>query len=162
MGQKELLLTLGAIALFSMISFRINQATVRNSEAIYAQQAEFFALSLAQRFVEEAKTKAFDEFTIAGNPATIPGGFTGSPGSGGGEDYPDFDDVDDFNGYTTTVDTKMGMMSVTVVVSYVQDTNLDTAVSPWTFYKKMTVTVRSDYLLQPVRAEYVFAFQKNT
>ena len=162
MGQRELLLTLGAIVLFSMITFRINQATVRNSESIYDRQAEFYALSVAQRFIEEAKTKAFDEFTIAGNPGSVPGGFTGTPtGSGGGENYPDFDDVDDFNGYSATIDTKMGQMSVSVEVDYVEDSDLETAVNPRTFYKKMRVTVQSDYLLSPVRAEYVFAFQKN-
>ena len=163
MGQRELLLTLGAIFIFSTITLRINQATVRNSESIYDRQAEFYALSVAQRFIEEAKTKAFDEFTIAGNPGSIPGGFNATPmGSGPLENYPDFDDIDDFNGYSATIDTKMGQMSVSVDVDYVEDSDLETTVNPTrTFYKRMRVTVQSDYLLSPVIAEYVFAFQKN-
>ncbi|MFQ5771795.1 MAG: hypothetical protein ACE5HX_14770 [bacterium] len=163
MGQRELLLTLGAIVIFSLTTLTVNRLTVRNSEAVYGQQAEFYALSVAQQFVEEAKVKAFDENTIAGNPISMPGGFTSTPmGPGVSESYPNFDDVDDFNGLTTTVTTKMGPMSVNIAVDYVQDTNLDSIVNPTkTFYKKMTVTVQSAYLPNPVTARYVFAFQKN-
>lgn len=163
MGQRELLLALGAITLFSITSVTINRLSLRNSEAIYAQQAEFYAVSVAQQFVEEAKTKAFDELSIVGNPATMPSGFSPTPmGPGVDESYPNFDDVDDFNGYTTTLSTDMGDMNVTIAVDYVSDANLDSVVSPVkTFYKKMFVTVQSDYLNSPVAVQYVFAFQKN-
>ncbi|MFQ5864306.1 MAG: hypothetical protein ACE5IW_03660 [bacterium] len=163
MGQRELLLTIGAIVIFSLMSLSINRLAVRNSVAITDQQIEFFGVSLAQRFIEEAKVKAFDENTIVGNPAIMPSGFTSVPmGPGVGEVYPNFDDVDDFNGFTTTESTNMGNMDVSISVDYVSDANLDSVINPTkSFYKKMTVTVQSDYLNHSITAEYVFAFQKN-
>ncbi len=163
MGQRELLLTIGAIVIFSITSLSINRSMLRNSEAIYSRQAEIFAMSVAQQFIEEAKTKAFDENTIidtGGSPSI----FTGSPlGPGGGENYPYFDDIDDYNGFSTTDSDILGEMitSVNISVNYVNDTNLEVAVSSRTYYKKMRVTVNSDYFDNPVTAEYVFAFQKN-
>ncbi len=162
MGQRELLLTLGAIAIFGLTTLSINRLALNNSTAIVNQQVELYALNLAQRLIEEAKTRAFDENVISSSPA-LPGGFTGTPmGKGGGESYPNFDDVDDFNGLTRTENTPMGQMQITVAVNYVSEANLDSIVDPTrTFYKKMSVEVQSVALNHPVRAEYVFSFQKN-
>ncbi|MFQ5822669.1 MAG: hypothetical protein ACE5JB_01285 [bacterium] len=162
MGQRELLLTIGAIIIFSISSFSVNQLALRNSEAIYMQQAEFYAVKLAQQFIEEAKIKAFDETTIVGNPVSIPSDFKSIPmGPEGGETYPNFDDVDDFNGFSTSIATNIGAMTISLSVDYVNETDLDSVVTTQTFYKKMSVTVQSDYLTNLVTAHYVFAYQKN-
>ncbi|MFQ6114023.1 MAG: hypothetical protein ACE5NG_08015 [bacterium] len=158
MGQRELLLTIGAIVVFSLTSLSINRLSLRNTEAIYGQQAEFYAVSVAQRFIEEAKVKAFDENTIIGT-VTDPSGFsTLGPDT---ESYPNFDDVDDYDGYSTTDPSIIGTIvdSVSISVVYVQDDLADSGSK--TYYKKMTVTAYSDYLNNPVRADYVFAYQKN-
>lgn len=160
MGQQELLLTLGAIVAFSIASLAINQNTVRNTEAVYQRQAEFYALSMAQRFIEEAKTREFDEKAInapVGNPTQ----FINPLKKDGTEAYPDFDDVDDFVDVPTTFTSDLGTMTVAIAVSYVTDTNLDDAAGTRTFYKKMQVTVTTPYLTNPVVVRYVFAFQKN-
>jgi hypothetical protein len=158
MGHRELLLTLGAIITFGILTLRINLSVVKSSEAVYGQQAEINALSLAQQFIEEAKLKAFDENTVAG---TVPNetGFTnaGSLGPEGGA----LDDIDDYDGTNTSVPTPIGNMNVTITVHYVQESDLETSVSSRTYYKKMTVTVQTAYLSNPVSAEYVFAFHKN-
>ncbi|MFQ5601902.1 MAG: hypothetical protein ACE5HS_01385 [bacterium] len=162
MGQRELLLTIGAIVIFALTTLSVNRRNLSNTDAILQRQAEFLAVGVAQRFIEEAKVKAFDENTINGNPISMPSGFTGSPlGPGEGESYPNFDDVDDFNGLTTTVPTNMGPMSVNVEVQYVHETKLDSVVSTKTFNKKMTVTVDCSYLNKPVALTYIFAFLKN-
>jgi len=158
MGQQQLMLTIGAIVLFSLVSLSVNRLLLNHTDAIYGQQAEFYAAKLAQRFIEEAKVKAFDETTIVGTVST-PDGFSLGPGTG--ESYPNFDDVDDFNGFATTLSTNIGAMTVSISVDYVQETNLDSVVSTKTYYKKMSVTVQSDYLISPVTAHYVFGFQKN-
>lgn len=160
MGQKELLLTIGAITIFALVSLSVNRHILINTDAIYGRQAEFYAAKLAQRFIEEAKVKAFDESTINNTPSNIPNDFS-SLGPGGSESYPNFDDVDDFNGFSTTVATKVGPMTVNIAVAYVNETNLDSVVTSKTYYKRMTVTTQSDYLNAPVTMRYVFAFQKN-
>jgi hypothetical protein len=158
MGQRELLLTIGAIIIFSLTSLSINQLSLRNSEAIYGQQAEFYAVSVAQRFIEEAKAKAFDENTITGTVSAPSGFSTLGPDT---ESYPNFDDVDDFSGFSTTDPSIIGTIvdSVAIAVSYVQEDLTETV--SHTYYKKMTVTAFSDYLNSPVQADYVFAYQKN-
>lgn len=163
MGQREFLLTLGAIVIFGMTVLSVNRLALSNSEAIVNQQVELYALNLAQRLIEEGKTRAFDEFTISNTPATLPAGFTPTPlDHGVTEAYPNFDDVDDFNGLTLVQTTPMGQMTVTVAVNYVSEANLDSIVDPTkTFYKKMSVQVQSEALSNAVQAEYVFAFQKN-
>ncbi len=163
MGSRELILTIGAIVIFSLTTLSINRLTLGNSEATINQQIELYALNLAQRFIEEGKTRAFDETTIANTPASMPAAFGTPPLTHGvSESYPSFDDVDDFNGLTLTEATPVGQMQVNVAVNYVSEANLDSVVNPTkTFYKKMTVTVTSDALAIPVRSEYVFAYQKN-
>jgi len=161
MGQQQLMLTLGAIVLFSLVSLSVNRLVLNHTDAIYGQQAEFYAIKLAQRFIEEAKVKAFDENTINATTGSVNGFKLPPMGPEPVESYPNFDDVDDFNAFTTTLSTNIGAMTVSISVDYVQETNLDLVVATKTFYKKMSVTVQSDYLTSPVTAHYVFAFQKN-
>ncbi len=143
-----------------MTSLAINQNTVRNTEAVYQRQAEFYALSMAQRFIEEAKTKEFDEKAI-NTLVTSPTAFINPLKADGTEAYPNFDDVDDFVEAPTTFVSDLGNMTVNIAFTYVADTNLDVSAGTRTFYKRMQVTVTTPYLTNPVVARYVFAFQKN-
>lgn len=164
MGQSELLLTIGAIVAFSVTSLTVNRLMVRNNDAIYDQQTEFYALGLAQQIIEEAKVKEFDENTIDGSVTTASGFTTGSGGLGkdSGESYPhNFDDVDDYIDIPSPQTTAIGPMTVNVSVFYVQETDLDTNAGSKTYYKKMIVTVQSPDLVNQVTAEYVFGYQKN-
>lgn len=155
------MLTIGAIILFGIASLTANQLMVRNSEAIYNRQAEFYAISVVQQYIGEAKTKAFDEKTIVGHPGSLPSGFSATLGPESGEVYPHFDDVDDFNGYTTTLTTNVGTMAITISVGYVNEANLDAVVGTPTYYKKIRVTAQSNYLSSPVQADYVVAYHRN-
>jgi hypothetical protein len=159
MGQSELLMTLGAIVTFSLLTLSINRSVIAQSEGIYNQQIELYTMGIAQRFIEEAKTKAFDESAI--NSVSDPSNFTPTPASHGPEIYPYFDDVDDFVDAPGTITTPLGSMSVTIAIDYVNDTDLNTSAGTNTYYKKMTVTIQNRYLNRPVVADYVFAYQKN-
>jgi len=159
-GQQQLLLTIAAIIIFGMSMLSVNQRSVEQAEAIYRQQAELYALSIAQGIIEEAKTKAFDEYTVQ-RLATAPSDFSASAGSGGGENYPTFDDVDDLVDIITDTTTNLGQMSIAVDVRYVEDSDLETPVAYRTYYKKMTVSVFNPYMLDTVKVNYVFAYQQN-
>lgn len=163
MGQQQLFLTLGAVVLFGIVTASVNVNIARNTEAVYDQQIVAYAANLGQRFVEEAKTRAFDEASVVNSPASIPGNFhaPGDLGPDGSEAYPNFDDVDDFHEYTATVGTDMGNMSVSIEVYYVLKTNLDSDAGGKTRFKKMTVNVSSTELQKPVLIAYVFSYQKN-
>ena len=160
MGQQELLLTIGAIIIFGMTVVSTNLLTVEQTEAIYRQQAELYALSIAQGYIEEAKTKAFDEKTIQ-NSANSASDFTSSASVESGETYPAYDDIDDFVNIPTDTTTNLGQMSVNIDVQYVDDGDLQSPVGYRTYYKKMTVSVFNEYLVDTVRVDYIFAYQKN-
>ena len=164
MGYRELLLTLGAMVVFGMTVISVNENVVNSTEAIYDQQVEYLAMMMAQKIIEEAKRKAFDENTINKESSVTVSTFSpsGSLGPGGGESYPyDFDDVDDYNGLAVT-DSSAGIkMTIEVKVDYVAFPNLMTPVGSKQFYKLMVVTVKSPYLQKPIEAAHVFAYQKN-
>lgn len=151
MGQQQLLLTIGAIVIFGISSLAVNQKMVRQSDAIYQQQATFFATAIAQQYIEEAKLLAYDENTITNSTAN----FT-PPGNLGG---PDFDDVDDLNDDPPVTLSDPISMTVDFEVRYVTE-NLAN-INAEKFHKKLTVIVTSPYLTHPVTAEYVFAYHKN-
>ncbi|MDZ7261547.1 MAG: hypothetical protein ONB05_05515 [candidate division KSB1 bacterium] len=146
MGTRELLLVLGAIILFSMTSLSVNRTIFYNKEAIWANEFEAAAIAIAQQYIEEAKTKAFDEVIYSTVP-TGPSDFTrpSSLGPEAGETYP-FDDFDDYNGFVTTVGTPRNSYTVSIQVGYVFDGAPDSLLSAQTYCKKITVTVANDLL----------------
>ncbi len=164
MGYRELLLTLGAITIFGLTMLGVNEHMISGTEGIYDQQAEYLAMNIAQKYIEEAKTKAFDEKSINKESSITQNSFTknSSLGPDGGESYPyNFDDVDDFDGLAVTDTSTVIAMDVLISVAYVRAANLTTPVTSKEFYKLMSVEVRNNYLQYPVRAVYVFSYQKN-
>ena len=163
MGHRELLLVLGALILFGVTMLSTNRYVVDQNESIIQREYEFYAISLAQSFIEEGKTKEFDVEIINASPP-VPSGFTGNGqlGPGAGESYPNFDDVDDYNGLSLTDSTSRGNFDVTIEVGYVKETTPEIIeVSQKTFYKKMIVTIANPYLIQPVQLDYIFSYFGN-
>ena len=116
-------------------------------------EIEYYAISMAQRIIEEAKTRKFDLFAP-------PQDFTApwSLGPANYESYPLVNDVDDYHRFDRTINTPQGPYRVQVQVYYVEETNIDHIVSHRTNYKKMTVTVTSDYLSHPIVLNHVFSY----
>ncbi len=164
MGHRELLLTLGAMVIFGLTSITVNQNIINSSEALYDQQVEYLAMNVAQKYIEEAKTKAYDHNTINKERTVTINSFAHPTGMGhaGHESYPHgFDDIDDFNGLDIEDNSTGIPMQVEVVFQYVEAGDLNTPVATRQYYKKMTVNVTNDYLPNEVVASYIFSYQKN-
>jgi hypothetical protein len=162
MGQRELLLLLGAITLFGVAAFNVKRFSVDQNESMLRRQIEFYAVSLAQSFIEEANAKAFDAQDT--NPSSPdPEDFTdlAALGPEAGEVYPGFNDVDDYDGFFKTDTTSLGAFKVNIQVGYVQETNPNVVVNTKTFYKKAAVTVTHEFLKMPVNLNHVFGYRKN-
>jgi len=166
MGQRELLLVLGALILFGITMLNTTRYVADQNESLYLLEFEYYAVALAQSFIEEAKTKAFDA-NFVNTAILVPDDYTDpdslgvdtlpdSLGLGPVETYPNFSDIDDFNGYTVTDSTSRGEFTLNIQVGYVTDTDPDVIVGVRTFYKNMTVTVSNEYLVSPVQVSYVF------
>ena len=162
MGNRELLLLLGAITIFGVLVSNTNRYMVEVKDVSMQREFTTYANSLAQSVIDEAKTKAYDGKVVGGSPP-LPAGFTGHGALGPepGEVYPNFDDVDDYNGFTGADSLMLGDYSINVWVNYVNETTPDDSVHQKTFCKKMTVQVTSDYLNHPLETSYVFGYMKN-
>lgn len=164
MGNRELMLVLGALVIFGITTLTANQFVASQSDAMLQHEFEYFAASLAQGYIEEAKNMAFDQNVINNTPSSLPSGFTNanSLGPGGSEVYGTYNDVDDFNGYSETIDSGRGDFEVNITVGYVNAATPDSLMTTTkSFYKKMIVTVTNDMLDHPVSMHYVFGYIKN-
>jgi hypothetical protein len=165
-GYSEVIQTMAAMVIFSMILLSANSMIHRNSMLQIDGELEQEVISLGQEIIEEARSKSFDNVTVNASapPASIPGGFTaaGSLGADSGESTRTaFDDFDDYDGWTTTMTTTHGDFTVSVEVFYVDDTNFLQISSPSTF-KKIEVTVESEFLRDgDDPKQYVLEFIRN-
>jgi len=161
MGQRELLLVLGALILFGLTMLSTNRYVIDQNESVIQREFEFYSISLAQTFIEEAKTKAFDEKVINGtvnNPGQLTLWNLLGPE---GETHPNFDDVDDYNGLTLTDSTGSDEFDVSIEVGYIDETDPETIVNNRHYYKRMNVTISNPFLIQPLVLGFVYAYIQN-
>ena len=153
-GYSELLQTMAAMVLFSLILMTSNKIILLNSQKEVESEVEKRAITIAQTYIDEARVLPFDANTTAGPPADIPEDFTNTGPGGGENSRADFNDFDDYHGWTENVDWVQGSgdqaFQVSIQVLYVQEANnFDMAMGStnnYTEYKKMEVTVTSDFL----------------
>ncbi len=149
----QVLLVLGAVLLFAMMLPSLNEAILYNDLNQLVTQVESSALGLAQGFLSEAATKAFDENTITVVPL-FPDQLTptDSLGSDVGENYPNFDDLDDFADLALVDTTAFASIQFTVAgaVDYMNPNNPGIISLSQTFIKRLRVTVTSSFLIDPV------------
>lgn len=164
MGEREMFLVLGAMFFFTMTSLSVNRFCLNNNETMMKSEFDYYAISLAQGIIEEAKTRAFD-VAVEGTPpplSNLPGAFTYPCGPRNDEHYPNFTDVDDYNGLTLNITANVNgpkvNYTVQVVVGYVTEYNLNTFVYYKTFHKKMIVAVTSNFISSPVVLTHVFSY----
>ena len=107
--------------------------------------------------MEEIKEKAFDQKTvdfqaIAVNQLTA----ANALGHGASEVWPNYNDIDDYNGYSKDVDLPHAEgYTVTCAVNYVDADG--SILSTQSYYKKVTVTVGSKYLNNPITMSFIFS-----
>lgn len=154
-GFSELLQTMAAMVLFSLILLTSNRMIFLNSQKEVESSAEKKAITIAQTYIEEARALPFDANSISGPPGTVPDGFTACGPGSGETTRADFNDFDDYHGFNDTVDWQPGSgdnaFDVDIEVLYVSPSaDFDIASghtgTPYTEFKKMVVTVTSDYL----------------
>jgi hypothetical protein len=159
--NTESFLTIGALLLFSLVSLNFNSTVLSNTTVEVENKVYLTAFSLADDLIEEIKQKAFDAATLD-FPTTDPSTLTAAIDLGHGwwETYPDYNDIDDFNGFVQSVSAPHAEgFEITCVVQYVDGDDPDQIVSTQTFYKKVTVTVDSPYLRNPIQLSHIFTLK---
>lgn len=147
-GYSEVLQTIGAMVIFSMILMSANGMITRNTLMQVEGELEQEVVAVAQDIIEEGHTKEFDEQSQgAAPPVNIPSDFTEpsnlGPDSEGSRQ--DFDDFDDYNGWENTIETSHGQFNIRVEVFYV-DPNTFEKTNYETTFKKMQVFITNDFL----------------
>ena len=99
MNTGQMMITLGALALLSLVILRVNNGFLNTSSILLDSKLGVLATSIGTSIIEEATGKAFDEATVDNSVSSLSS--LSSPTDlkkDSGEDYPNFDDFDDFNG----------------------------------------------------------------
>jgi len=164
-GYSEVLQTIGAMVIFSMILLTSTRMIQRNTYMQIEGELEQEVVAVAQDVIEEARTKEFDEVSVNATapPAKIPGGFTSPSGLGPGSatKRSEFDDFDDYNGWEDVINTEHGEFNIRAEVFYVDGTNFEKTSSRTTF-KKLKVYIESKYLKTGgSQTEYTLEFVRN-
>jgi hypothetical protein len=158
-GKSDLLLVLGAMMVFSLLTVNVNSFLLKNNIIQVNSELNFNAVSLAQNIIDVARTKSFDETTTNGNqPAVIPSGFSTTLGPESGETYQNFNDFDDYNNYTKKDTTESGVYTALISVNYVTGTNYTQISSIPTIYKRMIVKITSKNLKDTVRVSFIKSY----
>ena len=161
MNSGHTFLSIGALLLFSLVSLNFNSSVLSSTTVDVENKVYLTAFSLADDLIEEVKQKAFDAATI-NFPTTDPSTLTSADNLGHGwwETYPDYNDIDDFNGFIQSVSTPHAEdYQVSCIVQYVDGDDPDEIVSTQTFYKRVTVTVDSPYLSNPIQLSHIFTLK---
>ncbi len=160
MNTGQMLLTLGAIILLSVLTLRLNNNNLQTEKVLLNTKFGVLATSLATSTIEEANSKAFDVATedtmvTSTSQLTSPSGL----GPKSGETYPNFNDFDDFDGFVR-IDSTMpsAVFKIEATVAYVNPSNPDSTVSTQTWHKKITVSVSSPLMKDTVRLSSIFSY----
>ena len=147
MNTSQMLITLGALILLSLVILRVNRSFLTTDSVLLDSKIDVLAVSVATSMLEEANGKAFDENTDTTSISNV-NLLSTTLGPESGETYPNFDDFDDFNGLTKIDSTNpIAKFYVTCEVNYVLPSNLDTKATNRTWHKKLTVYVTSPSML---------------
>jgi hypothetical protein len=156
-GYSEVLQTMGAMVIFSLILLSATKMIQRNTYMQVEGELEEEVIAIAQDIIEESRTQEYDEISVgaAAPPSDIPGDFS-APSNLGPEANDDengdgiiqrheFDDFDDYNGWEDTLTTEQGDFRIRSEVYYVDKTNFDSTTTQTTF-KKLRVYITSKFL----------------
>lgn len=168
-GYTEVLQTMAAMIIFSMILLNANRMIQRNTIMQINGELEQEVVALAQDIIEEGRTKSYDEITVEATvpPAEIPQDFTNPTNFGGDDENGDggnsgtdddlnsdgeyqrseFDDFDDYHGWKDVLKTEHGEFNIEAEVVYLADDNGNyVEVDTSTTFKKLKVDITSEFL----------------
>jgi hypothetical protein len=143
MQGNQLLILIGAIVLFTILSLNTYESVFNSSEITLNSEYILTALEVAEDITNQISEKSWDEATISTFVQdslffTSPAAF----GPDAGEVYPYFDDIDDFDNYSHVISTpRMGDYNSEIDVDYVTPNNPDVPVSFQTHIKRIKVEI---------------------
>ena len=172
MNTGQMLLSLGAVLLLSILTLRVNSNQLTTQEAMYNTKFGILAVSLATSFIEEASERAFDEksiddFITSPNKFTSSGSFGPEPGINPdstwefSDSMETFDDFDDFHDWTETITTMPSAeFNINCQVNYIDLSMPGLITTNKTWNKQLTVYVTSPSMSDTIIITKIFSYWK--
>ena len=165
MGTGQMLITMGAMVLLSIVILTVNSGYLRNNDMILDSKFDILAVSLATSLVEDANGLAFDERTTGGFTATDVNQLS-SIGKDVGEYYvsrdsTNFNDFDDYDNLSITYNDstlESAIFNIETQVGYIADSNPNVFVNYKTWFKKLDVYVSSQSMTDTVKMSTVLSY----
>jgi len=165
-GYNEVLQTIAAMIIFTMVLTTANRYMLGNIERKVNSEVEVHAVTLAQDFIEFSKEVSFDQATAGGVvPENVPDDFVQSnpvPKTSVTK-RENIQYFEQFNGYSETVDTKLGQFTANTTIDYMGPDlpNLNNKSSAKSIYKQITVNVSNPSLRNDVVLSYTRVYKNS-
>ncbi|MBN1301903.1 MAG: hypothetical protein JW995_11870 [Melioribacteraceae bacterium] len=164
MNSSQMMITMGAMILLSMVILRTNSSFLTTSDVLLTSKFNVIAISLASSIIEEAGSKAFDAASDSGAVSNL-AQLTGYDALGpeGLEFRQVFNDFDDFDGFsmpdTFKVDSLLlGVFNINCSVDYVIPSQPDSPVNYQTWYKRLLVQISSPSMTDTIRMSTIYSY----
>ncbi len=159
-GYSELLITMGALALFGAFALHVHSMTSSGTTRSHLNEVQIEAVRIAESVVRRAVALPFDELTadepLSGNN---PSGLThrNEFGMSTGQTQPA--DFDDFEGFSWDVEGVYGTYTVSCEVRYVTHNGNAFHTTPVrTLRKRLTVRVSHPAMNEPAEMNYIRSY----
>ena len=161
MGTGQMMLTILAMVLLSVVILTINRSFYQTNTTMASSRYNILAVAVANSIIEDATGMRFDEVTTGAQTSTSALTAAASLGLESGESASNrktFDDFDDYNAYrstprldTITVEgtTKKIIFSTLCKVDYVNSSSPNTVTSSKTWHKKLSLLVYCPEIRDP-------------
>lgn len=157
MNTGQMLITIGALMLLSLVILRVNNNFLSTSTVLMENKFGVLAVSLGTSVLEEAKGKAFDANTDSAAVTSLNELSTIGPESG--ETDPLFNDFDDFDGLVRVDSTlPSAPFKIECDVVYIDPNNPDGSSASKTWHKKLSVMVTSDFMQDTIRLSSIYSY----
>lgn len=158
MGYTEVIQVMGAMIIFALVLTTANRFMLNNDTVRVSSEVEVRAVSIAQDLIEFSKTVPFDAATIGNTiPDNVPDDFVnGNPvPTTTAANRQNIDSFEELNDYSETLNTDLGEFEVTSVVEYMNPSDLTSTTSSRSIYKRISVTVVNESMMNDVNLSYI-------
>jgi len=157
MGTGQMLITLAAIILLSLVILRVTTNFLFTEEVLMESKFGVLGISLATSMMEKATGKPFDEESDSGTILTLTD--LSSIGPDPGEVYPNFDDFDDYDGLLK-IDSSMpsAIYKIECNVNFVNTADLDGYSAAKTWHKKLKIQVTTKSSKDTIEMETIYSY----
>ena len=165
MNTGQIMITLLALILLSLLTLRVNSSQLSTQDIMQNAKFGVLAVSVASAIMEEASEKAFDEKSVNNfidktNKFTKDKDF-GTESGENADSSNTFDDFDDFDGYSI-IDSTMpsAVFNVSCIVNYVDPDKTGFITNNSTWHKQLIIKITSPSMADTIQMTKIFSYWK--